>query len=94
MARRRLASRRPCNARAPAPDMTVTFPTLRRKAMAAAVYVQTNDAQNNEIIAFGRLEDGSLTSLGHHSTEGGGPASLTCQHRAPSRSRSRARPTP
>jgi 6-phosphogluconolactonase len=40
--------------------------------MPASVYVQTNDAANNEIIAFGRSEDGSLAAPERHATGGRG----------------------
>jgi 6-phosphogluconolactonase (cycloisomerase 2 family) len=40
--------------------------------MAAAVYVQTNDAAENEIVAFRRADDGSLAPLGRYSTGGRG----------------------
>jgi 6-phosphogluconolactonase len=40
--------------------------------MPPAVYVQTNDAAENEIVAFGRAEDGTLALLGHYSTGGRG----------------------
>ena len=43
--------------------------------MSLAVYVQTNDATENEVIAFSRAEDGALTPLGRYSTaarSGGG----------------------
>ena len=36
--------------------------------MSPAVYVQTNDAIANEIVAFSRAEDGALTPLGRYST--------------------------
>src|SRR3954447_10883348 len=39
---------------------------------AAAVYVQTNDAAGNEVIAFARGEDGALTPLGRFATGGRG----------------------
>ena len=35
---------------------------------AGAVYVQTNDAAENEVLAFGRESDGSLESIGVYST--------------------------
>jgi 6-phosphogluconolactonase (cycloisomerase 2 family) len=38
----------------------------------AAVYVQTNQAPDNEIIAFSRSEDGTLAPLGRYSTGGRG----------------------
>jgi 6-phosphogluconolactonase len=38
----------------------------------AAVYVQTNDAAQNEVIAFRRGEDGELTRVGSFATEGRG----------------------
>jgi len=40
--------------------------------MSPAVYVQTNDATGNEVIAFGRAEDGALAPQGRHSTGGRG----------------------
>ena len=40
--------------------------------MSPAVYVQTNDATGNEVIAFSRAVDGALTPLGRYSTGGRG----------------------
>jgi 6-phosphogluconolactonase (cycloisomerase 2 family) len=40
--------------------------------MAPAVYVQTNDAAENEIVAFSRAEDGTLAPMGRYSTGGRG----------------------
>jgi 6-phosphogluconolactonase len=40
--------------------------------MTRAVYVQTNEADNNEILAFSRSEDGALAPLGRYSTGGRG----------------------
>jgi 6-phosphogluconolactonase len=40
--------------------------------MPPAVYVQTNDAAENEIVAFDRAEDGALAVLGRYSTGGRG----------------------
>jgi 6-phosphogluconolactonase len=40
--------------------------------MTPAIYVQTNDAADNEIIAFTRADDGKLTPLGRYSTGGRG----------------------
>ena len=40
--------------------------------MPPAVYVQTNAADNNEVIAFRRSEDGTLAALGRYSTGGRG----------------------
>jgi 6-phosphogluconolactonase len=40
--------------------------------MSPAVYVQTNDATGNEVIAFSRAEDGALAPLGRYSTGGRG----------------------
>jgi 6-phosphogluconolactonase (cycloisomerase 2 family) len=37
-----------------------------------AVYVQTNDATDNQVVAFKRSDDGSLESLGQYSTGGRG----------------------
>src|SRR5690349_5194512 len=39
---------------------------------ASAVYVQTNDETANEIIAFRRAADGTLTRLGSYATGGRG----------------------
>jgi 6-phosphogluconolactonase (cycloisomerase 2 family) len=43
--------------------------------MSPAVYVQTNDAAVNEVIAFSRSEDGALALLGRYSTGGRGTGS-------------------
>ena len=40
--------------------------------MNLAVYVQTNDAADNEVVAFKRSEDGSLSPMGRYSTGGRG----------------------
>ena len=40
--------------------------------MSAAVYVQTNDAARNEVIAFSRSSDGRLAPLGRYDTGGRG----------------------
>src|SRR6516162_6859432 len=40
--------------------------------MGPAVYVQTNDDAENEIVAFRRAEDGTLAPLGRYSTGGRG----------------------
>jgi 6-phosphogluconolactonase len=40
--------------------------------MSPAVYVQTNDATENEVIAFSRAEDGVLAPVGRYSTGGRG----------------------
>jgi 6-phosphogluconolactonase len=40
--------------------------------MSPAVYVQTNDATDNEVIAFSRAQDGSLAPAGRYSTGGRG----------------------
>src|SRR5206468_8745022 len=42
------------------------------RAMSPAVYVQTNDATANEVIAFSRAGDGALAPLGRYSTQGRG----------------------
>lgn len=47
-----------------------------------AVYVQTNDAQKNEIVAYSRAGDGSLTGLGSFEPAAAGPGSPTCRRRA------------
>ena len=38
----------------------------------AAVYVQTNDAEGNEVLVFGRGPDGSLAAAGRYETGGRG----------------------
>jgi 6-phosphogluconolactonase len=43
--------------------------------MSSAVYVQTNDATANEVIAFSRAGDGALSPLGRYSTGGRGTGS-------------------
>ena len=43
--------------------------------MSPAVYVQTNDATGNEVIAFSRSEDGALAPLGRYTTGGRGTGS-------------------
>ena len=43
--------------------------------MSPAVYVQTNDATANEVIAFSRTQDGALALLGRYSTGGRGTGS-------------------
>src|SRR6516165_10044642 len=43
--------------------------------MSPAVYVQTNDATGNEVIAFSRAEDGALAPHGRHPTGGRGTGS-------------------
>src|SRR2546430_6229536 len=40
--------------------------------MSPAVYVQTNDATGNEVIAFSRTGNGALAPLGRYSTGGRG----------------------
>ena len=40
--------------------------------MSPAVYVQTNDSTDNEVIAFSRADDGALAPLGRYSTGGRG----------------------
>jgi 6-phosphogluconolactonase len=40
--------------------------------MSPAVYVQTNDATDNEVIAFSRTQDGALAPMGRYSTGGRG----------------------
>ena len=40
--------------------------------MSPAVYVQTNDATGNEVIAFSRAENGTLAPLGRYPTGGRG----------------------
>ncbi len=52
--------------------------------MTAAIYVQTNDASDNEIVAFSRSEEGQLAPLGRFSTGGRGTGSRTCPPRTQS----------
>ena len=40
--------------------------------MGPAVYVQTNDAADNEVLVFSRAQDGTLASFGRYSTGGRG----------------------
>jgi 6-phosphogluconolactonase len=40
--------------------------------MKDAIYVQTNDAERNEVLAFGRAADGTLVALGSFATGGRG----------------------
>jgi len=37
-----------------------------------AVYIQTNDAENNQVVAFRRADDGTLSPLGSYATGGRG----------------------
>ena len=41
-----------------------------------AVYVQTNDADRNDVLAFGRNADGSLDSIGSYATGGRGSGAV------------------
>ena len=54
------------------------------------VYVQTNDAEQNEVVVFGREADGTLTRLGSHFTGGKAPARRICPRKARSSSRAGA----
>ena len=56
--------------------------TEQRGNTLAAVYVQTNDATNDEVLAFERRPDGGLAPLGQFATGGGG----TGKPRLPSQS--------
>jgi hypothetical protein len=40
--------------------------------MSPAVYVQTNNATENEVIVFSRAQDGALAPAGRYSTQGRG----------------------
>src|SRR5438093_12984500 len=42
------------------------------KGTVAAVYLQTNDAESNEVVGFERSSDGVLTPLGRYETGGRG----------------------
>jgi 6-phosphogluconolactonase len=46
--------------------------TDQKSSQAAAVYVQTNDAAGNDVLAFERLADGGLAPLGRFATGGRG----------------------
>src|SRR5262245_5644168 len=52
--------------------MTCDPTSHRRRAMSPAVYVQTNNATENEVIVFGRARDGALAPAGRYSTQGRG----------------------
>jgi 6-phosphogluconolactonase len=52
--------------------VTVRTSETQEKLMTAAVYVQTNDADHNEVLAFSRSDDGALTPLGRYETGGRG----------------------
>ena len=54
--------------------------------MTPAVYVQTNDATDNEVVAFSRSEDGSLSRWAATARAGAGPARRTFPRRARSSS--------
>jgi 6-phosphogluconolactonase len=43
-----------------------------KNEQAGAVYVQTNDAENNEVVAYRRSGDGALHPLGRYATGGSG----------------------
>ena len=45
---------------------------MSERSSVAAVYVQTNEPDNNHVIAFHRAEDGALTELGVYPTGGAG----------------------
>jgi hypothetical protein len=61
----------------------------------AAVYVQSNDATNNEVLAFGRRPDGKLAPFGQFATGGHGTgkphlpsqSSIVSQRRRPAAAR-------
>src|SRR5438045_799810 len=46
--------------------------SMNDQMQAGAVYVQTNDASDNQIVAYRRAADGALHSLGSYSTGGRG----------------------
>jgi len=52
--------------------VTELAPNPSEDPMAAAVYVQTNDADHNDVIAFKRSDDGALSHLGRYETSGRG----------------------
>ncbi|TML52707.1 MAG: 3-carboxymuconate cyclase, partial [Actinobacteria bacterium] len=45
---------------------------MRKEASTGAVYLQTNDAAKNEVVAYERSADGALTYLGTFETGGRG----------------------
>src|SRR5439155_3421868 len=64
-----------CNERGFAADCGIGQSIAARKEQPlnpTAVYVQTNDADANELIAFGRADDGTLFPLGRAATGGRG----------------------
>ena len=65
--------------------------TKQDSSAAAAVYVQTNDATENEVLAFERGADGRLAPLGRFATGVAEPASRTFRRRARSSSAATAR---
>jgi hypothetical protein len=54
--------------------------------MSPAVYVQTNDSTDNEVIAFSRADDGALAPRGRYSTGGAGRVGRTWPRRVRSSS--------
>ena len=50
----------------------MTESTIGNSAGGGAVYVQTNDATTNEVVAFRAIADGTLAPLGRYATEGRG----------------------
>jgi len=48
------------------------------------IYVQTNDAEQNEVVAFDRAADGSLSSFGRFETGVTAAGRRTSPRRAPS----------
>jgi len=47
-------------------------PENPEESQSAAVYVQTNNATENEVIVFGRADDGALAPVGRYSAGGRG----------------------
>src|SRR5256885_12516938 len=66
----REAARRPRAIRSTIPSRRVMV--HQRSGAAGAVYVQTNDAAGNEVVAFERQADGRLASRGRFATGGRG----------------------
>ncbi len=56
------------------------------KMRAGMVYAMTNAAAGNEVIAFRRAEDGTLTRLGAYPTGGRGTGTMKNRRMVPTRS--------
>src|SRR5438876_11964534 len=64
-----------CNARPPPRDGSCDNRETKGVSMNGFVYVQTNDAERNEVVIFGRNADGTLERLSGYLTGGNGSGS-------------------